>query len=264
MEWFDLKQVFDDVYAFMEPGHFEEAISYLVIGNERAVLVDTGMAVGDMTTEARKLTELPLSVVNTHAHWDHRGENHKFSEIAIHSIEARDLEKLHSSAQLAVKTRPGLFTRPTPPGFSPETWQVLPSQATRLLKDGDTVELGGRTLEVIHTPGHTPGHVCLLNRAQRWLMTGDVYYPGALYLHLPYSNPSDFLSTARKLAALEPAVDWVLPSHNQTPMPATELGRLADAMEKVMGGNEPWEKRDTEWGKVRRYDFGNFSVWLPP
>jgi glyoxylase-like metal-dependent hydrolase (beta-lactamase superfamily II) len=246
----------------MEPGHYEEAISYLVTGSERAALVDTGMAVGDLASEVRNLTSLPVSVVNTHAHWDHRGENYKFSDIAIHALEAPNLEKLHSSEQLAAMTRPGLFTRPTPPGFWPSQWQVFPSKATRLLGDGDKIELGNRTLDVLHTPGHTPGHVCLLDRAHRWLMTGDLYYPGNLYAHFAYSNVNDMLASARRLATLEPDVDWLLPSHNQTPMPSSELGRLARAMEDITGGAAVWEERDSEWGRVRRYDFGSFAVWL--
>jgi len=264
MPWFDIKQLFDGVYAFMEPGHYEEVISYLVIGSTRAVLVDTGLGIGDLASEARTLTSLPLSVVNTHAHWDHRGENYKFNDIAIHAIDAPDLEQPYTNAQLAVNARPAMFTRPTPPGFSPETWQIRPSKATRLLADGDRIDLGGRTLEVIFSPGHDRGHICLLDRAQRWLMTGDVYYPGPLYLHLPSANPGDMLATARRLAALEPLVDWVLPSHNATPMPATELGRLGDAMEQVMSGSAKGAERETRWGTVASYDFGSFSIWLPP
>ncbi len=259
--WFDIRKIADGVIAFSEPGHFEEAISYLVIGNERAALIDTGMGVGDIASEARRFTALPLMVVNTHAHWDHRGENYKFDQIAIHASEADDLQNPVGQEKLRYKTLPGRFTRATPPTFSPYAWHVPPSTATRILHEGDTIDLGGRTLDVLHTPGHTPGHICLLDRAQRWLMTGDVYYPGTIYTQFAYSDFDELLATAQRLAALESEVDWLLPSHNATPMPSSELPKLAAALARIQHGEASgYERDDVEWGKVRRYEFGTFSV----
>ena len=261
MSWFDTRKIADGVIAFSEPGHFEEAISYLVIGSERAALVDTGMGVGNLEREARKLTALPLMVVNTHSHWDHRGENYKFEQVAIHELEAAALGQPVGQEKLRYKTLPGRFTRPTPPEFSPADWYVPPSRATRILHDGDSIELGGRVLEVLHTPGHSPGHICLLDRPQRWLMTGDLYYPGTIYTQFDYSDLHQLLASAKRLAALEPELDWLLPSHNATPMPSSELPKLANALERIERGEASgYEREDVEWGKIKRYEFGTFSV----
>jgi glyoxylase-like metal-dependent hydrolase (beta-lactamase superfamily II) len=261
MNWFDIRNPFSGVYAFMEPGHYEECISYLVVGTERAALVDTGMNVGDLAAAVRQVTSLPITVVNTHADWDHRGENYKFSDIAIHKLEADVLERPVGQEKLSVKSRPGRFTRPTPPDFVASEWRVPPSKATRLLHDGDKIELGGRTLEVIHTPGHTPGHVCLLDRAQRWLITGDLYYPGAIYVFYPWSSLSDCLTSARRMAALKKDVDWLLPAHNVTPIPETELTRLQLAFENICNGTaQGVERDDAEWGHLMKYEFGTLSV----
>ncbi|MBI5880038.1 MAG: MBL fold metallo-hydrolase [Chloroflexi bacterium] len=261
MGWFDIKPVTGTVTAIMEPGHDEEVISYLVTGVGVAILVDTGMGVGDLQYEAQQLTRLPLAVVNTHAHYDHRGENFKFSQIAIHAIEAPALEQEYGNDKLRVKATPRRFTRPTPRGFSAATWTIPPSKATRILHDGDTIDLGDRVLEVLHTPGHSPGHICLLDRTERWLMTGDLYYPGNLFAHFENSDIHQMLASAQRLAALQPAIDNVLPSHNQTPMPAHELGRLADGIQQIVDGRATWEARHTEWGPVKRYPFGSFAVW---
>lgn len=261
MGWFDIKPVTGTVTAIMEPGHDEEVISYLVTGQGKAILVDTGMGIGDLQYEAQQLTRLPISVVNTHAHYDHRGENFKFSQIAIHEIEAANLESEHGHDKLKVKLAPGRFTRPTPPTFSPGAWSIPPSKATRILRDGDTIDLGDRVLDVLHTPGHSPGHICLLDRTERWMMTGDIYYPGNLFAHFAESDIHQMLASAKRMAALQGEIDFVLPSHNQTPMPAHELGRLADALEQVTGGSAEWEPRHTEWGAVKRYPFGSFAIW---
>ncbi len=71
MSWFELKRIAERVTAMMEPGHFEEVISYLVVGGERAALVDTGLGIGDMAVEVHTLTSLPIMVINTHSHFDH-------------------------------------------------------------------------------------------------------------------------------------------------------------------------------------------------
>ena len=261
MNWFDVRTIAAGVTAFSEPGHYEEAISYLVTGRERAALVDTGMGVGNLEAEVRARTSLPLFVVNTHSHWDHRGENYKFDQIAVHEVEAADLERPVGQEKLRFKTLPGLFTRDTPAEFSPTAWHIPASRATQRLRDLDTIDLGGRVLEVLHTPGHTPGHICLLDRAQRWLITGDLYYPGTIYLQFDYSDFDQLLASARRLAALEPDVDWLLPSHNATPMPSSELPKLVNALERIQRGTaRGYERVDAEWGQVRRYEFGTFSV----
>ena len=79
--WFEIYRVSDGVFAVLEPGHAEEAISYLILGGERAVVLDTGMGIADLHAEVKRLTDLPLVVVVSHGHYDHVGDNHRFSEV---------------------------------------------------------------------------------------------------------------------------------------------------------------------------------------
>jgi glyoxylase-like metal-dependent hydrolase (beta-lactamase superfamily II) len=80
--WFEVYELPSEVYALYEPGQFEEVISYLVQGEERAALVDTGNGISDIKGLVEELTDLPVMVVNTHAHGDHIGMNHVFEEVA--------------------------------------------------------------------------------------------------------------------------------------------------------------------------------------
>jgi glyoxylase-like metal-dependent hydrolase (beta-lactamase superfamily II) len=79
--WFEIYKVNEGVFAILELGHTEEAISYLILGSERAVLLDTGMGIANLRAEVERLTDLPVVVVVSHGHYDHVGDNHRFSEV---------------------------------------------------------------------------------------------------------------------------------------------------------------------------------------
>lgn len=79
--WFEIYKVSEGVFAVLEPSHTEEAISYLILGSKCSVLLDTGMGIADLRVEIERLTDLPVVVVNSHGHYDHIGDNHRFSEV---------------------------------------------------------------------------------------------------------------------------------------------------------------------------------------
>jgi glyoxylase-like metal-dependent hydrolase (beta-lactamase superfamily II) len=76
--WFEIYLIAEDTYAILEPNHFEEVVSYLILGRKRALLFDTGMGIGNIEAEVGRLTGLPIIVVNSHFHYDHIGGNHLF------------------------------------------------------------------------------------------------------------------------------------------------------------------------------------------
>jgi glyoxylase-like metal-dependent hydrolase (beta-lactamase superfamily II) len=182
-EWWRVYRLAEGTYALYEPNQFEEAISYLVLGSERGVLIDAGTGIGDIRQVVEELTDLPVSVVLTHEHYDHIGGAYRFDEIAAPSNPA-GLEVLgrgRDNASLQGYLTDEYLWKPLPPGFDGATWTIPPVQPTLLLDDGDIIDLGGRTLEVIATPGHSPAHICLLDRENRLLWTGDHFFPGPLY-----------------------------------------------------------------------------------
>jgi glyoxylase-like metal-dependent hydrolase (beta-lactamase superfamily II) len=154
-DWFEVNELTTKVWAIREPNHEEGVISYLVVGRDRAVLIDTGMGIDNMKAAVEGLTQHPVLVVNTHSHYDHVGDNYRFEQIAIHREEAKKIEKGISPEYLTDLVGPDTFLNSPPEGFSAGNYQIHPSQPTKILKGGEKLSLGDRTLEIIHTPGHS-------------------------------------------------------------------------------------------------------------
>jgi glyoxylase-like metal-dependent hydrolase (beta-lactamase superfamily II) len=79
--WFEIYKVSEGVFAVLEPSHTEEVISYLILGSECAVLLDTGMGIANLQAEVERLADLPVIVVASHGHYDHIGDNHRYTEV---------------------------------------------------------------------------------------------------------------------------------------------------------------------------------------
>ena len=127
---------------------------------------------------------------------------------------------------------------------------------TKWLHDGDSIDLGGRTLEVIATPGHTPDSICLFDRANGLLFSGDAYYPGPIWLFRPETDLVAYGKSVQRLAALQPQVKVVLGAHNVPVAPPQVLGELAAAFEKVQEGKVQYQPAGE--GKVT-YDVGSIA-----
>ncbi len=240
---------------------------YLVVGKERAALIDTGMGIGDaestfsVRAEIRKITSLPVVVLNSHYHWDHTGANALFDESAIHEGEVDLLaqEPDMSSYRKAMQS-PDVRAK-LPADFDPASYRVIRKPVTRVLRDGDTIDLGGRTLRVIDTPGHSPGHVAYLDEASGALFTGDAAYCGPMYACFTGSDPAAFAASARRMSALR-RVTILCPGHNDIISSAQWLGDLANAMDAALSGKIQSQPPNEEL-KRREFRFGAFSVWFP-
>src|SRR2546430_530761 len=160
--WFEVELVVDGVYAIAEPEH---VTSFLVLGQREAALVDAGTGVGDIGAVVRTLTPLPVRLLLTHTHWDHIGGAHLFAHRAVHPAGAAALTQGHPAGFMRDYLAETTLPRPLPTGFDAATHAIPPAPATALLEEGDAIDLGDRTLEVLHAPGHSPDGVCLLDRA---------------------------------------------------------------------------------------------------
>lgn len=225
--WFTVERLDGDTFAISEYGHWEETHCYLLCGQTGALLIDTGLGVASIRPVAEALTTLPIQVATTHAHWDHIGSHADFSKIAVHALEA-DWVAGHFPLSLpAVKqnltARPCLF----PDGFSLDGYQIYQGGATRLLADGDTFSLGGRTVRVLHTPGHSPGHCCFYEPERRYLYSGDLIYQGCLDAFYPTTDPESFFRSVKRVRALP--VARVLPGHHQLDIPVEIIRQVGDA-----------------------------------
>lgn len=126
------------------------------------------------------------------------------------------------------------------------------------MQDGERVNLGGRELEVIFTPGHTPDSLALLDRKNGLLFTGDSFYPGPIYLLAPETDFAAYARSVQRLATLEAQIKLLLPAHNLPVAEPFYLKRLADAVQQVQHGQA--KSRVTEGH--REYSFGDFSLLL--
>lgn len=225
--WFTVTQIDADTYAISEPGHWERCISYLVLGTRYAALIDTGLGIANIRRLTDSLMELPVKVLTTHVHWDHIGGHGLYDEIYVHEADSdwlvRGLPLPLSMIRNDLMREP--LTRPAPPEFSPDSYTPYTGQPTGLLQDGDVIDLGGRQLLALHTPGHSPGHLCFLDTARGYLFTGDLLYQGTLYAFYPSTDPVAYAASIARLAEL-PGIKKLLPAHNDLDIP---LDLLAEA-----------------------------------
>ncbi len=258
--WFDVYRLAEGTYAVYEPNQFEEAISYLVLGRERGVLIDAGTGIGNIQRVVQELTDLPVSVVLTHEHYDHIGGAYRFDEIA-HVDDSTALTLLaqgRDNTSLQQYVTDAYLWKPLPEGFDPDAWTIPPIEPTLLLSDGEMIDLGERLLEVITTPGHSPGSICLLDRANRLLWTGDHFYPGPLYAHALDVNIADYITSNERLVGLVGLYDHVLSGHNDPWVRSEVIPRVSDAFMAIFEGAAQFSADDG----LRRYYFDGFDVLI--
>ena len=261
--WFEVYKLSDTVYAVYEDGQFEEVISYLVLGKEKAALIDTGNGIGDIKKLIDGLTSLPVLVVNTHTHGDHIGGNHQFSEVlAFESDFSKDrADNGQTREQMGHYLDGDMVWKPLPPYLDIDAWRIHPFKVTRWLKDGDKIDLGGRTLEVVHTPGHSPDSICLIDKENKLFWTGDSFYPAPIYIYAPTTSLDQFIESFAKMVELMPQYEWVMPSHNEPKIEKHLIKECYEAAKSIKAATAGEYTEGVAAGvKVHRYDYGRFSL----
>jgi glyoxylase-like metal-dependent hydrolase (beta-lactamase superfamily II) len=258
-DWFEVVEMEPGIVRILEPLHEELVSSYLVIGTELAVLIDTGMGVGDLAAVVADLTPLPVQVINSHAHWDHIGANWRFERIAIHRAEAADLIAGMPNRELRSWFIEDKLRGPLPEGTTAESVAIPGSAATQLLDGGEVFDLGGRSLEIVHAPGHSPGGIVLLDRTNGVLFSTDVAYPGPLHCQSDDADLDTYAETMRGLKALSPSLRVVYPSHERNLLAPGTLASMSEALDAIQAGRSA----DSVDGEVARHRFHGFSILVP-
>lgn len=260
--WFEVYILPNNVYAIYEPGHFQEVISYLIIGSDGALLLDTGMGIGNMKTLVDELTDLPVTVVLSHSHFDHIGCNHQFDNVHVmnHPGAVKRITEGMDSADLIKYLEGDSTWIPYPDGFDLNNY-AIPGCNPVTIEDGHIFNLGDRELKVIHTPGHSPDSIMLFDEDSGILFTGDTFYPATLYAHLDSpegidSNIAVYRKTMEMLCELE-GVEKLYCSHNEPVRPPCMLRMTADALMQVELGKMEYE--EDEYG-LKKYCFDGFAV----
>ena len=205
-DWWRVRGVGDGVTHIDEPHirEFYRCNVWHVRGRDTDMLVDSGMGVVSLRDRVPLVTERPLQAVASHTHFDHIGLHHEFPCRLCHAAEAHLLRAPTRENTFADKyVTEEIFTQLPPEPFACDTYAVAAAPAQRLLWDGDVVDLGDRQFQVIHTPGHSPGGIALLDESDGILLAGDVIYDDSLLDDLPGSNIPDYLTSMQRLLDLD-------------------------------------------------------------
>ena len=242
--WFEVYRVVAQVFAIYEPHQAEEAISYLILGEKQALLFDTGMGISDIREVTGELTHLPIIVLNSHTHDDHVGGNWQFETVYGIDTDFTRTNAKGSRQDAQDELGTGMICGDLPKGFDSKSYSTRPWKISRFLHDHDKIDLGGRTLEILSTPGHTPDAISLLDRAHGLLFSGDTYYPAPIWLFRPETNLNDYVASVKRLAALAPQLNLVLGAHNVPFARPSVLANLVTAIETVCAGKVRGEPQD--------------------
>lgn len=251
-DWFTIDKIDDTTYIISEYRHWEETHCYLLIGNERCLLIDTGLGICNIYNEVRALTKKPVTAVATHIHWDHVGGHKYFPDFYAHKAE---LPWLNGEFPLSLETiRAMVLDRCDPPeNFDIKNYEMFQGRPSKVLVGGETIDLGGRQITALHTPGHSPGHLCFWEQARGFLFTGDLIYKGTLFAYYPSTDPEQYLHSLETVAAL-PAKK-LFPAHHSLDIEPEIAIRMRDAFRALK-----------EQGKLHhgagKFDYGDWAVWL--
>lgn len=252
-DWFTVDKIDNDTFAISEYKHWEETHCYLLCGNKKAILIDTGLGVANIKKVTDRLTALPVTAITTHVHWDHIGGHKYFSRIAVHESEKDWLSVKFPIPLSAVKKNLLRENCDFPSDFHADSYQIFQGLQQEILHDGDCLDLGGRKLTVLHTPGHSPGHCCFYEPERKYLYSGDLIYSGCLDAFYPTTDPAAFLQSVRKIQALE--IKRVLPAHHQLDIPADIVGRIEKGFSQLA-----YEGKLKQGNGI--FDFGDFQIHI--
>ncbi len=208
--FYHTEKIEDGIYRINSP---ENVFSELIVGEEKALLLDTGYGIGDLNCTVREITDLPLLIVNSHGHLDHACGNFRFQEpVYIHE---KDMELCRQSngvdtrseavdtAKHTMQYDTGEVQNILPAGFDEESYIHQEQGILIPVKEGDVFDLGGITLEVTELPGHTKGSIGLYSREKKILYVGDAINQ-FLWLFAPEAeNLSTYIGTLRKAQTID-------------------------------------------------------------
>ncbi|MDR1030235.1 MAG: MBL fold metallo-hydrolase [Treponema sp.] len=181
-KFFTTKEIAPHTTAIIGLGN---ELCYLVEGNTKALLIDSLIGVGNLRAFCRELTDLPITLVNTHGHVDHTGGNFDFDECYIHP---NDIALMYEKEELRLGyVKNGIKNSGKHLVLLENDFTVAKAMKTLPVYDGFVFDLGERVIEVIAVPGHTAGTIVLLDRSNGIVFSGDACNANTL-LFLPHST----------------------------------------------------------------------------
>ena len=206
MGWFETRELESGVFVTLEPAvdlMFRASI-VTVLGRDRDLQLDFGCGVLPLRPEL-PLSGKPVVAVASHAHVDHIGGLHEFSERLGHAAETVGFAGQPGFETFADEFLgwPDVVTALPRPGWRIKDWHLPPAPLTGTLDDGDRIDLGDRQFTVLHLPGHSPGGIGLLDERDGLFLTGDAIYDDELLDDLPGASIPDYLCTMDRLRQID-------------------------------------------------------------
>ena len=205
---------------------------FLLEGDKKALVIDSGMQITDAREIAEHLTDLPVELLNTHADRDHIACNEQFEFFYMHAGEEENYKRSGKKGTMI------------------------------LIEDGDVIDLGNRRLRIIHLPGHTAGSVAVLDEANRILISGDpVQAHGRIFMFGSHRNFDDYIHSLEKLNTMTDEFDELWPSHGDLPIGPEVIPNLLEGAYKIKNGEFKGKEEEFFGQKIIAYDLG-FTVLL--
>ena len=250
-DWFTIEHIDENTHIISEYRHSERVHSYLLCGEKQSLLIDTGLGIANIYNEVVKLTDKPVIAVATHIHWDHIGGHKYFPNFYVHEDELSWLMgEFHFTAE---QIKSSVMDGDLPKDFDIDNYKLFQGTPTRVLKDNDVIDIGSRKIKVLHTPGHSPGHMCFYEEDKGYLFAGDLIYMGMLYAHFPSTDPVAYLLSLNRLSTLP--IKSVFPAHNDWNVPQSIISDIKNAFHEL-----------NAQGKLHHgsgiFSYGYFSVHL--
>ncbi|MCT4564377.1 MAG: MBL fold metallo-hydrolase [Maledivibacter sp.] len=251
-DWFTIEKIDKDTHIISEYKHWEESHAYLINGTTSSLLIDTGLGIMNIYNEVVKLTDKPIIAVATHVHWDHIGGHEYFPNFYVHEDEVNWLE---GEFPLTLEQIKAFVVEDCelPESFNIDDYRLFQGTATGVLKDNDVINIGGRTIQVLHTPGHSPGHMCFYEKDREYLFTGDLVYKGTLFAYFPSTDPEAYLSSMERVASLP--VKRVFPAHHDLNIKPSILQDMKKAFTELKMDDKLHHGSGT-------FEYSNFAIWL--
>lgn len=237
--------------------------SYLALGQNKALLIDTGWGTVDLKSAVAEITSLPLIVINTHGHPDHAFGNYQFEQVYLMDEDRQLLiDDYNPVMRKGIIEKFGGDCLPETIGI--EAWTALKPGLTLSLNNTRSIDLGGTVIEVIPTPGHTKGTVSLLSRSDRILFAGDTVIEGFILLNFDSSGGlKAYHDSILRLISYSEYYDIILPSHGTVPLSHDFLQRIEEALCSIITGKKDGIKSEMFNRSCLICDFDGFSVVYP-
>ncbi|MCH4889633.1 MBL fold metallo-hydrolase [Acidaminobacter sp. JC074] len=204
MNWYKIDRINEELYRISEENHWEKTNIYYFIGENRNLLIDTGTGLFPLRKVLEAIDLKPIDVVLTHAHWDHLGNVHEFENVYVHP---EDMEWTRLGLPLPDNKIIEMMTKDVDESNLIDF--ELPPLKHENPKSIHDFEFDN--LRFIHTPGHSPGSLCIYDEKNKRLFSGDTIYEGTVYCHYESTDPVKLKASIDRLSDLD--IEKVYPGH---------------------------------------------------